>query len=297
MSDSGILLQTTDIKKTNKKAATHFALCNGSQLRYLIDLDGGKKKLSENIAAYSKKLGLLMYMINFLPLSLLEKTGIGYFARIRLHPEIEECRRNTKKPHWNMIVGTYDEKQKVVLQCFDNEGESEFIKVGNSATEEEMNVEISFLSDKRKYKSFDVPELIGSKLRSEGSEFNIQVTREFYGDKVEPVLNGEIIRIYLELSSDKKGNLEFSHGDFAPWNFKKNNGRYTLFDWEHCGYRMEGFDLMHYAMIIEVIINGKDFSEAFDIGLVNIKEHLPKFNIDKTAFLEEFQKLRTQINQ
>ena len=32
--------------------------------------------------------------------------------------EVETCRQNAQKKHWNMIVGTYDEKQKIVLQCF-----------------------------------------------------------------------------------------------------------------------------------------------------------------------------------
>lgn len=92
-----------------------------------------------------------------------------------------------------------------------------------------------------------------------------------------------------------KDGLEFSHGDFAPWNLKKNGDRYTLFDWEHCGYRMPGFDLMHYAEIIEVVINQKDFSEAFEAGLKNIRKYITDFSIDKDEFLDEFRKLRKQI--
>ena len=45
---------------------------------------------------------------------------------------------------------------------------------------------------------------------------------EFVGDKVEPILTQEIVEIYEELSKDKKNGLEFSHGDFAPWNLKRN---------------------------------------------------------------------------
>lgn len=295
MSNSGILSQVMEIHKTNRKAATHFALCNGSQLRYLIDVNGGEKKLSGNLSTYSRKLCLLMHMINFVPLVFFEKTGLGYFVNARLHPEVEECRKNIQKPHWNVIIGTYDKKQKVVLQCFDRDGEAVFIKVGNASTEEEMNAEISFLRNKRKYTLFEVPELLNSKRRAEDAVFNIQVTKEFRGNKVQPILNQDIVRIYQELSGDKKGNLEFSHGDFAPWNLKKGNNKYTLFDWEHCGYRMKGFDLMHYATIIESLINGKDLSEAFDNGLINIRKYLPEFKIDKVAFLNEFKKLRKQI--
>lgn len=56
MQDSNIVLQVVKIENTNRKSATHFALCSGLHLRYLIDLDGGAKRLSENISTYSKKL-------------------------------------------------------------------------------------------------------------------------------------------------------------------------------------------------------------------------------------------------
>lgn len=92
---------------------------------------------------------------------------------------------------------------------------------------------------------------MGSISRADGATFNIQITKEFVGDKVEPILTQEIVEIYEELSKDKKNGLEFSHGDFAPWNLKRNGDKYTLFDWEHCGYRMPGFDLMHYATIVQ----------------------------------------------
>lgn len=102
---------------------------------------------------------------------------------------------------------------------------------------------------------------MGSISRADGATFNIQITKEFVGDKVEPILTQEIVEIYKELSKDKKNGLEFSHGDFAPWNLKRNGDKYTLFDWEHCGYRMPGFDLMHYATIVQKVLNGKELSE------------------------------------
>lgn len=296
MQDSNIVSQVVKIENTNRKTATHFALCNGSQLRYLIDLNGGAKRLSKNISTYSKKLNLLMRFIDIIPFSILSSIKLGYFVKAELDADVEACRKNTRKKHWNMIIGTYDEKQKVVLQCFNASGKADFVKIGNAATEKEMSAEISFLRQKRKYLTFDIPHLLGSISRTEGATFNIQITKEFIGSKVEPVLTQEIVDIYKELSKDKRGDLVFSHGDFAPWNLKKNGDRYTLFDWEHCGYRMPGFDLMHYATIIQKVLNGKELSDAFDDGLKNIHQFLPDFNMEKETFLVEFEKLRTQIS-
>lgn len=295
MSNSGILSQVVKIEKTNMKASTHFALCNGSELRYLIDLNGGKKRLSKTISTYSKKLRLLMRLIDIVPLSLFKLLGLGSFVKTVLHPEVDECRKNIQKKYWNMIIGTYDEKQKVVLQCFDDVGAADFVKVGNIATEDEMNAEISFLRKKKQYSSFKIPDLVSSTRRADGATFNIQVTKEFLGDKVEPVLTQEIVNIYQELSKDMKNGLAFSHGDFAPWNLKKNDEQYTLFDWEHCGYRMPGFDLMHYTTIVGKALYGKEVSEAFDDGLKEIHRYLPDFSSDKEVFLAEFERLRTQI--
>ena len=195
-----------------------------------------------------------------------------------------------------MIVGTYDEKQKIVLQCFNASENADFIKIGNAATEKEMNTEISFLRQKRVYSTFDIPQLLGSISRADGATFNIQITKEFIGSKVEPALTQETVDIYKELSKEKRNGLEFSHGDFAPWNLKRNGDRYTLFDWEHCGYRIPGFDLMHYATIVQKVLNGKELSEAFDEGLKNIHQFLPDFAIEKEGFFKEFEKLRTQIS-
>lgn len=179
MQDSNIVSQVVKIENTSRKAATHFALCNGSRLRYLIDLDGGSKRLSGNISTYSKKLGLLMYFINAIPFSLLNWMKLGHFVKAELNKEVETCRQNVQKKHWNMLVGTYDEKQKIVLQCFNGSESADFIKIGNSATEKEMNAEISFLQQKRVYSTFDIPQLLGSVSRIDGATFNIQITNVY----------------------------------------------------------------------------------------------------------------------
>lgn len=300
MDGSGILQQAIKIKKVNKVQATHFALCNGGQIRYLIAVDGGKRPLSRNISAYSAKLKLLMETLDYIPFSLMQAGKLGHFVNATLHPALEEQFEWTKAEAWNLIVGTYDEKQKLVMQCFyKNEKPAVYIKVGNQATESEMSAEINFLCSQHDYKNFRVPELLGSKFKNNECPFNIQMTKEFGGEKAMPALTSEIIRIYKELAGQTKiidgVECEFSHGDFAPWNVKKEKKGYIVFDWEHCGMRMKGFDLMHYAVIIEVVINGKSFSDAFDDGLEKIRKLEPEFFIDKKKFLCEFEALRTQI--
>lgn len=300
MSNSGILQQAVKIKRVNRKQATHFALCNGDKIRYLIALKGGKKRLSDNISTYSGKLGLLMKLLKYLPFAVLKNIKLGYYVRVELSPVIKNEVQRLNSDAWNMIVGTYDEKQKLVLQCYRKDKPlADFIKVGNKATEKEMLAEIGFLNEKHSYQSFEIPVILGSRILNSDCPFNLQITEEFVGDKVEPELTEDIVRIYEELAGQKKVidgvECEFSHGDFAPWNIKKNGKQYTVFDWEHCGYRMKGFDLIHYATIVEMVIHGKTLEDAFDQGLKNIHIFEPGFSVDKKVFLDEFRRLRKQI--
>ena len=300
MSDSGILQQAVKIEKVNRKQATHFALCNGNKIRYLIALDGGKKRLSKNIATYSGKLSVLMKLLAYIPFSLLKAGKMGYFVRVSLHTAIQEEVQRINCEAWNMIVGTYDEKQKLVLQCFNKKKLfASFVKIGNEATEKEMRGEMEFLKTEHHFRTFRIPRLLDCKEISDICPFNLQMTEEFKGGKVEPKISEDIVTLYKELSEQKKGidgtECEFSHGDFAPWNLKRDGLKYVLFDWEHCGYRMKGFDLMHYATITEMVINNQSLEMALENGLLNIKKYIPEFYIDKSEFLHEFSKLRTQI--
>lgn len=300
MSDSGIMQQAVEIKKVDRNQATHFALCNSDKVRYLIAMKNGKKRLSDNISTYSNKLGLLMKLLKYIPFSILKNVKLGYYVKAELDPVIKNEVQRLKTDAWNMIVGTYDEKQKLVLQCYRKDKPlADFVKIGNKATEKEMLAEIEFLKSKHSYQSFMVPIITESRRLNLNCPFNMQVTEEFTGKKVEPELNEDIVRIYEELCGQKQvingREYEFSHGDFAPWNIKKNGKQYIVFDWEHCGYRMKGFDLMHYATIIEIVIHGKKLEEAFDQGLKNIHVLVPDFNINKKNFCDEFRALRKQI--
>lgn len=300
MTDSGILQQAVKIEKVKRKQASHFALCNGGRIRYLIAIDGGRKRLSDNISTYSKKLALLMKLLNYLPFAFLKEIKLGYYVSAKLHPVIEEEIQQLHPDAWNMIVGTYDEKQKLVLQCYSNNNPlATFVKIGNEATAKEMLAEMDFLKSKHIYQLFAIPTIFGSKEKGVDCPFNLQITKEFVGEKVDPELTEDIVRIYKEIASQTKVvdgvKYEFSHGDFAPWNIKKKGTQYTVFDWEHCGYRVKGFDLMHFATIVEMVVYGKTIEEAFISGLENINVFEPSFTIDRKAFLDEFTRLRKQI--
>lgn len=298
MIESPILQEAVEMKKVNRKGATHFVIFRRNRVRYLIDLHGGKEKLRLNLSPYSKKLWLLMKLLNILPFSILKMLKMGEFVSVKLHPEIEKHLVLTKTDTWNVIVGTYDEKQKLVLQCYTEKGPAFYVKVGNSNSAKEMQTEMQFLNCDHLFETFRIPDMVEFFVMREGAPFNIQITKEFVGDKVKPVLTKEIINIYREVSSKTKvvDNVvyECSHGDFAPWNMKCDKGRYILFDWENYGYRIKGFDLMHYVMIIEVVLRGRNLSSAFINSIKQIRRFIPDFTIDKDAFLNEFCALRKQ---
>lgn len=300
MSLKGILDDVIKIKATTRNNATHFALYNSGKIRYLIALEGGKKRLATNLSSYSKKLLILVKMLNIVPFFLLRVGKLGDFVEVELHDEISDYIYTTvqkfydmEKYRWNMIAGTYDNKQKLVIQCFYQNKPVIYFKVGNQSSDKEMVSEINFLKKESKFHTFDIPKIIESRLISEEHRFNILVTKEFSGDKVEPVLTKDIYEIFQEISTYRyedvnKNNEEkdgvhytFSHGDFAPWNLKLNNSRYVVFDWEHNGIRFYGFDLIHYVFQVESLLNGKSKEEAIEIAISTFKEY------DKNCVLEK----------
>lgn len=297
-----ILEKALNIKNTRKKNATHFVLCNKGKIRYLIALKYGKKRLTLNISSYSRKLSLLMKMLNIIPFNILKILKVGYFAQVDFNKEIEDYYKKItnkvfehKNVYWNMIVGTYDNKQKLVIQSFNDNGKAIYFKIGDKNSNKEMISEIEFLSKKNTFESFDIPKLLSSQKINENNKFNIQVTEEFNGKKVNPIFNGEIYEIFKEISSSKKIKIidgipyTFSHGDFAPWNLKIKNGKYVLFDWEHCGIRFYGFDLIHFVFQIENLLNGKTKEESIESAIKQVEKYDEKIkfiDVKKLYFKE-----------
>ena len=110
-----------------------------------------------------------------------------------------------------------------------------------------------------------------------------------------PILTKEIVQICREISESslmmEGKEYTFSHGDFAPWNLKKNEENYVVFDWEHCGMRMRWFDLMHYVVICKEKLYGKEFSKAFNEGIIEIQKFIKDFSIDRWDFEKEYKKI------
>ena len=300
MSGFGILQQAVKVEKVNKVSATHFALCKKKEIRYLISVQGGKKRLSKNISAYSRKLSLLMRVLNYVPYSILQIGGVGFFVEVTLHPAIDREIHKLEVDEWNLIIGTYDEKQKLVVQCFNRrEAFLKYIKIGNHATESELKTEIRFLEQHPSYQSFEVPSILGSRFADTYCPFNMQITKAFVGKKVSPSLTEEIVEIYQEIARQKKKingkEYEFSHGDFAPWNIKKTDKKYVVFDWEHCGFRMPRFDLVYYCTVVNHILLKEKLEVALEHGLKEASQYVDCSSFDRQEFIEEYKKIHLQI--
>lgn len=297
---SGIIEQSLIIRKVKRKEATHFAMCSGNRIRYLISLDKmGKIKLCRNLSSYSSKLSLLVKLLRITPFNVLEKAKLGYYVSVDLNHQLRNQLQDSGSTEWNVIIGTYDEKQKLVIQDFSKENsETVYIKIGNEATKTAMKNEMDFLSAQYDLSTFVIPELVKKVYFSESSLFSIQITKEFIGEKVKIGLTHEIVEIYKEIAAiDESGDLEFSHGDFTPWNLKKYKSSYVVYDWEHCGKRMRGFDLLHYVVMPRVMLNNMTINNAIEEGIAEIRLYIPEFHIDKEQFTTECRKLRLERNR
>ena len=290
---SGILREAIKITTCPRSEATHFAICHNSHIKFLLHLQSGIPYLRKTVAAYNKKLALLLKLLPCIPTRLLQAAGFGYFARVSLHPSTKAVIPPGQK--WNILVGSYDSAQKIVFQCFaDKTTPCTYIKIGNQGSAEQMEKEILFLKNNQRYQSFEIPHLKYSELISAGAPFNIQVTDEFQGDRIQPVLNEEICRIAKEIAGPSvliDGTPHtFSHGDFAPWNIRRTGCTYTVFDWEHCGMRPEGYDIAYFLIMSQIALNKRTFDEAYEIAVTQIQKFDSQIQFNKEQIYREFIK-------
>lgn len=292
---SGILEEVFDLQRCQNDSATHFVLCKGEKLRFLIHLKSGLRPLHRAVMSYGGKMALLLRLLSFLPYQLLSWGGLGYFARVQLHPAVADTVPSGHE--WNALIGTYSDRQKVVFQAFppNNARHCIYIKVGNIHSEKQMQTEIAFLRQNHDYRLMTIPKLLGMKLRDKDCPFNIMVTEEFSGEKVAPKLTPEIYALYKELSQEtqtvNQQLLVRSHGDFAPWNIRRQGTKHTVFDWEFCGWRPRGYDLVHFLTIVGMNLEHKDFSDAYDDAMSVVRTYEPDISMNKEAFYREFTEL------
>lgn len=296
---SGILQEALIISCCNRKDATHFVIQHGNRLKYLIELKSGIKHLKRTIAAYDTGLLLLLRLISFIPKQLLIFAKLGYFANVKLHPAVNEKVPTTSR--WNILVGAYDDVQKIVLQCFDQEREAcTFIKVGNKGSAEQMEREINFLRNAGTFQTFTTPILVDSVSIHNGSPFTILITKDFKGKKINHKLTEKLFNIATEIAGEPilvNGEPHtFSHGDFAPWNIRKNGNGFIVFDWEHYGLRPEGYDLIYFHIMIEIALNHRNFDEAYNRALRTVKRFNPNLSPNRELILHHFSKTTKALN-
>ncbi len=290
---SGIIQDALVIEQCSGKAATHFVLSHGKKIKYIISLNGGVPWLKNTVVAYNKKLALLLSLLPILPWSLLSAAGLGYFAKVALHPEVQV--HVPERSRWNILIGTYDSAQKIILQCFSPDSPScIFIKVGNSGSAGQMEREIRFLRRSVTSPHIILPDLLNSALISEGNSFNILITKQFKGDQIPPALTPELFRITREIAAlpleSNDADYEFTHGDFAPWNVRQKEDKFIVFDWEHCSPRPCGYDAAYFIIMVEVALRHRLFDEAFEIAAAQLHKLDPSIILNKQLIYNEFTK-------
>ena len=314
----GCFFETTVKCRDSKgKKATHLAIVNDGKIRYLISNDRkfrnlARKVLANNISSYSKKLGMLMGVLTIIPDSFLMLAHLRKTVSVVLPKEIENTMTEVAEVRWpnrrwsyNIIVGNYVEKQKIVIQCFP-EGEKDaaiYFKVCSENARREIENETNYLRNPIQSRLFDSPKLCYAKFQKDGAQFNIQVTEEFTGEKVESEMTQEIYRLFQEIAGFQKQEtsdgelLCFSHGDFVPWNMKRLGNKFIIFDWEYCGMRFYGFDLIHYLWQIQNKLMGKSEKEAIKESIRIAKSYDEYLHFLSDEYLEEqyFTELRKQF--
>lgn len=286
-----IIDEVLHIRPCKAAEADHFVICKGHQLRYII-AKGGETPLVRCVVSYGGKAALLLKLLAYLPKWLLTRAKLGFWAQVSLHETVQAAIPQGHR--WNTLVGTYCEKQKLVFQCFETtHGESLFVKVGNAASEHEMQAEMRFLQQGTPtFREAEIPQLTQAVFRTADSGFNIMTTREFHGEKEREELTADIIAVWREIAAvAQEGTLEFSHGDFAPWNLRRKGEHHIVFDWEHCGMKPHGYDLLYWGVVTRLARRGMNFDAAYEDALAELRH----YDVHPAMTKEEFYRLFTEV--
>lgn len=266
---------------------SHLCIWNNRQVKYLIDFnyDNSKKSLLKNIQSYSIKHELFKKLLN-VPNKVLLLNSNFKLVQINLSKELLIEINNIAEYYFinhsslgcNYIIGTKGPHQKFVIQLFDKE-KALFMKVGNEKTQKLIKNEALIYKQLNDLSTnFQTTKIIKYK---EYDKFSMSCFDELNGYKLLPEFDQDIFRLCMEISNLKIKTLirtcisdikcEFSHGDLAPWNIRKNSKALTVFDWEYGGYRFAGYDVIHYIYQIETLLNNKEHDEAIKIAINSLK--------------------------
>lgn len=278
----------------SEDAWTHIAILNKGKVRYYIARDNNaKKNLVKTLSSYSIKHNLFSKLIHLVPISVLSKINSANFVKLNLDNRIEGfINKNIMKNEYfyNVIIGTYGEHQKIIIQIF-NENSIKYCKIGNKNTNKQMHAEIEFLkyNDSKEFRLLELPTYVSS---YEIDGINMLITKGFSGKKVYPYLNDQIYKLFKDVISikspivnDNGSTMTFSHGDFAPWNMRKEKEKTIVFDWEYSGMRFYGFDIIHFTYEIQKLLNHKHHNEALQIAIKEAKKNDEKLRCISDAEL------------
>lgn len=277
------ILDIIDVDLKNK-SKTHFAIFNGKQIKYLIDVNDKNyyNNLIKNQSSYSINHSIFKYLIKVLPNSLSILLPRVKGCNLKINTALRSCLHNNIKDKvigYNYIIGTEGKHQKIVVQAV-CEDKNIYVKIGNNNTKELI------INESRVYKVLNNLDLcfITPKLLFEYSKngININALTEVKGSEVTTQFNKDILRLYQEIANIKYDlnqnneniELEFSHGDFAPWNIKKYNDEFIVYDWEYAKMRFKGYDVIHYIFQVEYLLNKLTIEEALDKAITNAKKYV-----------------------
>ncbi len=145
MKELEVLNEYVSLDIVERMKATHFAFCYRSKVLYLIDLEFGYKLINKSAVAYSFRKLVFLAFLKLVPFWLFKVIKMGCYVKADLDSRIQEEVESLDGDYWNLFVGSYDAKQKMVFQVYNRENKTtSYIKVGVASSDREMLSEIDF---------------------------------------------------------------------------------------------------------------------------------------------------------